>query len=108
MPETARAEASGARAANAVWFATAVQPGAPMSITAPVFVLTFAIDTASPVEISLDNGVTFVILRDETGATSFAANTNYSRTIPVRDLDQFQVRATNAVTIVYARLDEWH
>lgn len=109
MPETARDLATGARGAGAVWFTPAIAPASTQGrpLTAPVFMLTFAIDTTSAVEISLDNGATFVALRDETGATAFTANTNYTRPILVRNIDLFNVRAVAGVTIVYARLDEW-
>ena len=107
MPETARAITTGAKAANEEWFTTDATPGTPQSINAPVFVLTFAMDTTSPVEISLDSGANFVALRDETGSPTFNANTTYSRPFPVRTGDQVNVRATNGVTLLFARLDEW-
>lgn len=106
MPEVAKDSASGARAGNAVWFATAVSPN-PRVEYAPIFMLTFSIDTNSVVEISVDNGVSFTALRDEVGGTTFNANQLYTRPIPVRSGDLFNVRATAAVTITFARLDEF-
>lgn len=107
MPETARDATSGAFGGNAEWFTTDISPATPQSQNAPIFMLTFAINTLSPVEVTLDSGANFVALRDEQGNTDFQPNTTYTRPIPVRNGDLFNVRATNALTVTYARVDEW-
>lgn len=108
MPEVVKAETSGVKAANEEWFLSTGDVTSGVSPDyGPLFMLTFAMDTSSAVEISLDSGATFVAIRDEVGNATFDANTYYSRPVIVRSVDQFTVRATAGVTLHFARLDEW-
>lgn len=106
MPEVIKADTSGAKAANEEWFGTDITSGVSPDY-APIFMVTFASDTSTAVEVTLDSGTTWVAIRDEVGNATFDADVNYSRPVIVRSVDQFNVRATTGVTLRYARVDEW-
>ena len=109
MPEVIKdAIANQALASNAEWFSTDVTVSENVAPDyAPIFMLTFALDTSSAVQVTVDSGTTFVNLRDEVGNGTFDADVYYSRPVIVRPGDTFNVRATAAVTVRFARLDEW-
>ena len=109
MPEVIKdAITNQALASNAEWFTTDITVSENVAPDyAPIFMLTFAINASSAVEITLDSGTTFVNIRDEVGNGTFDADVYYSRPVIVRPGDTFNVRATAAVTVHYARVDEW-
>ena len=91
------------RIANEAWFDTALQATNVQSGSLTAMRLQVSLDTASVIEISLDNGVTWAALFKN---VALKINTLYEFYIDVETTDQINFRATLAVTVNRARLDQ--
>ncbi len=91
------------RTANQAWFATALQASGVSAGSLTALRVQVSLDTASVIEISLDDGATFDALFEN---VALKVNTLYEFYIDVEKADQVNFRATLAVTVNRARVDQ--
>ena len=91
------------RTANEAWFDTALQATNVQSGSLTAIRLQVSLDTASVIEISLDDGATWDALFEN---VALKINTLYEFYIDVEKTDQINFRAKLVVTVKRARMDQ--
>ena len=94
------------RTANQEWFATDLSPFIDAPYTS-VYIITFSLSADSEVQVSHNSGTDWTNIRTQSDSVTFVTDNLYTVPVPVRNGDDFNMRAVAAVTIDIARIDEW-
>jgi len=95
------------KAQNAEWFAADLAPGVDTAYGSLLFI-SFSVDAAVGVEVTLDSGTTWVALSDKIGGIIFAADQSYLVPQFVRSGDtvNFRIPTAGGADINFCRVDE--
>lgn len=92
----------GSKSANQEWFTSDVSDDlVPLNLSRQILIH-LAINTASVVEYTLDSGTNWVAFNNKQQLDS---NTGYEFSMRIRNGDLFNIRATGALTVIFARVD---
>lgn len=92
----------GVKSANQEWFTVdCIDTKIPLNLSRQILI-NFAIDTVSVVEYTLDSGANWVAFNNKQQLDS---NTGYEFGLRIRNGDLFNIRATEALTVIFSRVD---
>jgi len=108
-PVATEDDISGTKAAEAIWFGTALSPLATEAATnkPTVFKITLSISVSAVIQWTWDNGSNY---SDLNSGTAIGADQTFAFKVSLRNGDQFNLRTksgSSTATIDYCRIDEY-